>query len=82
VRRLGLEVAAGQGIRRCYERTTRPPLAGSCLTRRALYAADPDVGWASRSAYFSLSHKRRAFGLVGPLLGIMVCAAELLFPAA
>jgi hypothetical protein len=34
------------------------------------------------SAYFSLSHKRRAFGWAGPVLEIMVCAAELPFSAA
>jgi hypothetical protein len=34
------------------------------------------------SAHLSLSHKRRAFGPVGPVFEIMMCAAELPFPAA
>jgi hypothetical protein len=49
--------------------------------RKARIAAEADVRCRCCSAYFSLSHKRRAFVRDGPAPGIMVYAAEFPLPA-
>jgi hypothetical protein len=44
--------------------------------------AGPCGRFGPAGAYLSLSHKRRGIGVAGWLVAIMVCAAELLVPAA
>src|SRR5436189_5838794 len=62
--------------------SSRPCADGSDLRAGAaaqtfLIAACARVYVAGGNAWFSLSHKRRACMRPGPVLGIMVCAAEL-----